>query len=100
MRAGRFAPPAQVTGTASCGVSSGRGVGLKVQVHSPSTARGQEKGQVAGVEGPGPLARLPYSHGVRSISLALFGAPAGSASVCPGPFIMPQTSNSTPRYLP
>lgn len=52
------------------------------------------------MEGPGLPARLPYSHGVRSISLALFGAPAGSASVCPGPFIMPQTSNSTPRYLP
>ena len=76
------------------------GFELKVQVHSPSKARGQERGQVAGVEGLGPLARLPCSHGVHSISLPLFGAPAGSASVCPGPFVMPQTSNSTLHHMP
>lgn len=67
------------------------GFGLTVQVHSPSKAQGQERGQVAGVEGLGPLARLPCSHGVRGISLVLFGAregqplPALDLSLCPRP---------------
>lgn len=76
------------------------GFGLTVQVHSPSKARGQERGQVAGVEGLGPLARLPCSHGVRGISLALFGAREGQPLSALDLFVTPQTSNSTLRHVP
>lgn len=88
---GRFASPSQVTCMASCGVSSGRG-GVWVESSGPPPPHrcGVRRGvrRRAWRDG-GPTARLPCSHGVCSISLALLGATAESASVCPGPFIVP-----------